>query len=91
MTVAAEKMVGARIERREDERLLTGKGRYVDDLDIPDALAAAFLRSPNAHARILNIDMSAARELPGVVAVFSGADLMEIQKPLAPKVMHPKL
>jgi carbon-monoxide dehydrogenase large subunit len=84
-------MVGARIERREDERLLTGKGRYVDDLDIPDALAAAFLRSPNAHARILNIDMSAARELPGVVAVFSGADLMEIQKPLAPKVMHPKL
>jgi carbon-monoxide dehydrogenase large subunit len=89
--VAREKMVGARIERREDERLLTGKGRYVDDLDIPDALAAAFLRSPNAHARILNIDMSAARELPGVVAVFSGADLMEIQKPLAPKVMHPKL
>jgi len=86
-----EKMIGARVERREDERLLTGKGRYIDDLDIPDALAAAFLRSPNAHARILNIDASAARELPGVVAVFSGADLMEIQKPLAPKVLHPKL
>lgn len=84
-------MIGARVERREDERLLTGKGRYIDDLDLPGALAAAFLRSPNAHARILGIDTSAARELPGVVAVFTGADLMEIQKPLAPKVMHPRL
>ncbi|MDN3351212.1 xanthine dehydrogenase family protein molybdopterin-binding subunit [Actinomadura sp. DC4] len=84
-------MIGARVPRREDERLLTGRGRYLDDLDLPDALAAAFLRSPNAHARILSIDASEARALPGVVAVYTGADLAEIQKPLAPKVLHPRL
>ncbi|HEY3463505.1 MAG TPA: molybdopterin cofactor-binding domain-containing protein, partial [Amycolatopsis sp.] len=84
-------MIGARLPRREDERLLTGRGRYLDDLDLPDALAAAFLRSPHAHARITAFDATAARALPGVVAVFSGADLLEIQKPLAPKVQHPQL
>ncbi|MEV4314194.1 xanthine dehydrogenase family protein molybdopterin-binding subunit [Actinocrispum sp. NPDC049592] len=84
-------MIGAGITRREDDRLLTGHGRYLDDLDIPDALAAAFLRSPHAHARINGMDLSAARSAPGVVAVYSGADLMEIQKPLAPKVLHPDL
>jgi len=84
-------MIGTSVPRREDERLLTGRGRYLDDLDLPDALAAAFLRSSNAHARILRIDLSAAKELPGVIAVFSGADLAEIQKPLAPKVLHPQL
>jgi carbon-monoxide dehydrogenase large subunit len=84
-------MIGSRVPRREDERLLTGQGRYLDDLEMPDALSAAFLRSPNAHARITGIDASAARALPGVVAVFTGADLAEIQKPLAPKVLHPKL
>ncbi|MFI5590178.1 xanthine dehydrogenase family protein molybdopterin-binding subunit [Amycolatopsis sp. NPDC051758] len=86
-----EKMIGVRLPRREDERLLTGRGRYLDDLDLPDALAAAFLRSPHAHARITAFDATEARALPGVVAVFSGADLMEIQKPLAPKVLHPQL
>ncbi|MFI5613631.1 xanthine dehydrogenase family protein molybdopterin-binding subunit [Amycolatopsis sp. NPDC051903] len=84
-------MIGRRLERREDERLLTGHGGYLDDLDLPDALAAAFLRSPHAHAKILSFDASEALALPGVVAVFSGADLMEIQKPLAPKVQHPQL
>ncbi|HEY0499191.1 MAG TPA: xanthine dehydrogenase family protein molybdopterin-binding subunit [Kutzneria sp.] len=86
-----EAMIGARLPRREDERLLTGRGRYLDDLDLPDALAAAFLRSPHAHARIAAFDASEALALPGVVAVFSGADLAEIQKPLAPKVLHPQL
>ncbi|MCE7002071.1 xanthine dehydrogenase family protein molybdopterin-binding subunit [Kibdelosporangium philippinense] len=84
-------MIGAGIPRREDDRLLTGRGRYLDDLDIPGALAAAFLRSPHAHARINGMDLTVARAAPGVVAVFSGADLMEIQKPLAPKVLHPDL
>jgi carbon-monoxide dehydrogenase large subunit len=84
-------MIGASIPRREDHRLLTGHGRYLDDLDLPDALAAAFLRSPHAHARITAVDTAAALALPGVVAVFTGADLMEIQHPLAPKVLHPKL
>ncbi|TNC29057.1 xanthine dehydrogenase family protein molybdopterin-binding subunit [Amycolatopsis alkalitolerans] len=84
-------MIGEGVTRREDDRLLTGKGRYLDDLELTGALHAAFLRSPHAHARILGVDASAARQAPGVVAVFSGADLPEIQKPLAPKVMHPKL
>ncbi|MEV6896591.1 xanthine dehydrogenase family protein molybdopterin-binding subunit [Amycolatopsis sp. NPDC051372] len=84
-------MIGRRMERREDERLLTGHGGYLDDLDLPDALAAAFLRSPHAHAKILSFDATEALALPGVIAVFSGADLMEIQKPLAPKVQHPQL
>ncbi|MET7997281.1 xanthine dehydrogenase family protein molybdopterin-binding subunit [Amycolatopsis sp. NPDC005232] len=84
-------MIGRRLERREDERLLTGHGGYLDDLDLPDALAAAFLRSPHAHAKILSFDATEALALPGVIAVFSGADLMEIQKPLAPKVQHPQL
>ncbi|WP_326836135.1 xanthine dehydrogenase family protein molybdopterin-binding subunit [Amycolatopsis rhabdoformis] len=84
-------MIGRRLERREDERLLTGHGGYLDDLDLPDALAAAFLRSPHAHAKILSFDATEALALPGVVAVFSGADLMEIQKPLAAKVQHPQL
>ncbi len=84
-------MIGASVSRREDDRLLTGRGRYLDDLELPGALAAAFLRSSFAHANILSIDADAARELPGVVAIFTGADLAEIQKPLAPKVMHPQL
>lgn len=86
-----ERMIGASVSRREDDRLLTGRGRYLDDLDLPGALAAAFLRSPQAHARIHGIDASAARHMPGVVAVFTGSDLPEIQKPLAPKVLHPQL
>ncbi|HEX3788040.1 MAG TPA: xanthine dehydrogenase family protein molybdopterin-binding subunit [Pseudonocardiaceae bacterium] len=91
MTLGSGKFIGTGMTRREDHRLLTGKGRYLDDLDLPDAAAAAFLRSPHAHARIARFDATEARALPGVLAVFSGADLMEIQKPLAPKVLHPEL
>jgi aerobic carbon-monoxide dehydrogenase large subunit len=71
----SERMVGARVKRSEDPRLLTGRGRYVDDVHLPAMLHAAFLRSPLAHARITRIDASAARELPGVVAVYTGADM----------------
>jgi carbon-monoxide dehydrogenase large subunit len=89
--VVVKSMIGAGVARREDDRLLTGRGRYLDDLELPGALSAAFLRSTYAHANILSIDADAARELPGVIAVFTGADLPEIQKPLAPKVLHPQL
>jgi carbon-monoxide dehydrogenase large subunit len=84
-------MIGASVPRREDRRLLIGRGRYLDDLDLPDALAVAFLRSPHPHARIQRIDVSAALAMPGVVAAFTGADLAPIQRPLAPKVLHPDL
>ena len=84
-------MIGAAIARREDHRLLTGHGKFLDDLDMPDALEAAFLRSDFAHARILGIDTSAALDLPGVVAVFTGEDLRPMMKPMPAKVAHPDL
>ena len=67
--------IGQHLPRKEDYRLLTGHGRYVDDVEIPGALHACFVRSPHASARILNIDALAAREMPGVVAVICGEDL----------------
>jgi carbon-monoxide dehydrogenase large subunit len=73
--IAAERYTGASIKRSEDPRILTGAGRYVDDIKLPGMLHAAFVRSPMAHARVLCVDVSAAQELPGVVAVLTGADL----------------
>lgn len=67
--------MGQRVLRREDAALLTGECRYVADLVVPGAAHLAVVRSPHAHARIRSIDASAARSLPGVVAVFTGADL----------------
>jgi carbon-monoxide dehydrogenase large subunit len=84
-------MIGARVGRREDHRLLTGTGHYLDDLDLPGAAEAAFLRSPHAHARITALDTEAARALPGVLGVFTGEDVEAIQKPIPPKVVHPQL
>jgi carbon-monoxide dehydrogenase large subunit len=66
---------GASIKRKEDADLLTGRGRYVDDIDLPGMLHAAVLRSPHAHAAIRDIDKSAALALPGVRAVVTFADL----------------
>src|SRR3984893_8222977 len=68
-------VVGTRMLRKEDPALLTGEGRFVDDLVIPGALHMAVVRSPMAHARIRSVDVSAALGQPGVVAAFSGADL----------------
>ncbi|ACY15101.1 xanthine dehydrogenase family protein molybdopterin-binding subunit [Haliangium ochraceum] len=67
--------IGAPVLRREDQRFLTGVGRYVDDITLPHQLYAHIVRSPHAHARITNIDTEAARQAPGVVAVFTGADM----------------
>src|SRR5690348_4061317 len=61
---------GAPVQRMEDDRLLRGHGRYTDDID-EGALESCFVRSPYAHARITSIDVSAARETPGVVAVYT--------------------
>jgi aerobic carbon-monoxide dehydrogenase large subunit len=73
--IAAERYTGASIKRSEDPRILTGRGRYVDDLKLPGMLHAAFVRSPLAHGRVLAVDVSAAQALPGVVLVLTGADL----------------
>src|SRR2546425_2251224 len=74
-TVAADRLFGKSIKRREDPRFITGQGRYVDDLKLPGMTYAAFVRSPHAHARIRKIDTAAAARHPGVVAVFTGKDM----------------
>lgn len=73
--MAVTKLFGAKIKRREDPRLVTGKATYTDDVRLPGMVYATFVRSPHAHARITRIDASTARRAPGVVAVFTGADL----------------
>jgi aerobic carbon-monoxide dehydrogenase large subunit len=69
------KHFGARVARLEDPALLTGRARFVDDMQLPDALHACFVRSPHAHARIRAIDAAAARAMPGVHAVLAADDL----------------
>ncbi len=68
-------LIGARIERKEDYRFLTGGGNYTDDVTLQGQTHAYFLRSPHAHAKINRIDTSKAKAAPGVVAVYTGADL----------------
>ncbi|MFG1205487.1 xanthine dehydrogenase family protein molybdopterin-binding subunit [Xanthobacter flavus] len=67
--------IGAAVRRKEDHRFITGKGRYTDDLDRPGQAYAYFVRSPYAHARIRHIDATAAKAMPGVVDVLTGADI----------------
>ena len=71
------KHFGARVTRFEDPALLAGRGRFVDDVPLPGALNACFVRSPHGHARIRSIDTAAARAMPGVHAVLTAADLPE--------------
>ena len=66
--------IGKPVRRKEDARLLTGAGRFGDDVSLPGQAYAAFVRSPHAHARIVVIDTTAARAMPGVLAVLTGAD-----------------
>jgi carbon-monoxide dehydrogenase large subunit len=67
--------IGQAITRREDDRLLTGRGRFVDDIRMPNALHAVFVRSPHAHAKVGAIDTTEARSIVGIVAILTGADL----------------
>ncbi|QFG22972.1 xanthine dehydrogenase family protein molybdopterin-binding subunit [Actinomadura sp. WMMB 499] len=71
----ADAWIGRPLPRVEDDRLLRGDGRYVDDIALPGAVQAAFLRSPHAHARIESVDAAAARSAPGVHAVWTGEDV----------------
>jgi carbon-monoxide dehydrogenase large subunit len=68
-------LLGAPIKRTEDPRFITGRGRYLDDIQMPLMAHVAILRSPYAHANILSIDTSGAKGKPGVIAVFTGADI----------------
>ena len=84
-----EKYIGKRMTRTEDPRLLTGQALFVDDVQIPGMLHAAFLRSDYAHARVSSIDVSAAKERPGVVAVFTAEDMGDAWQPSPPNVSPP--
>ncbi|RDI73346.1 Aerobic-type carbon monoxide dehydrogenase large subunit CoxL/CutL-like protein [Gaiella occulta] len=77
MSATETRFVGAPVKRKEDGPLLTGRGTYVDNLDLPGTVAMVVVRSPYAHARIGSIDVSAARAAEGVVAVYTAADLRD--------------
>ncbi len=72
------KMMGQSLKRREDPKLITGTGNFLDDIKVQGMTHAAVLRSPYAHAKILTIDASKARALPGVLAVYVGEDMLDI-------------
>jgi carbon-monoxide dehydrogenase large subunit len=80
--------LGRRVKRNEDPRLLTGQAQFVDDVHIPRMLHAAFKRSDYAHARVLSIDVEAAREMPGVVAIYVAEDLGDYWQP-SPLLVSP--
>ncbi len=84
-------LFGQRIKRREDPRLITGKGRYVGDLTVPGTLHVAILRSPHPHARIVRVDLDDARKAPGVVFAACGRDLGEIGRPVPLLMGNPAL
>ena len=78
MTTTVGRYIGQSVKRREDPRLLTGHGRYVDDVQTPGTLHVAFVRSNVARGRITQLDVDAARALPGVEAVYIGSELNPI-------------
>ena len=84
MAVLEAGFVGAPVKRKEDAPLLAGEARFVDDLELPGALAMVVVRSPYAHARIMAIDVEEAKRAEGVVAVLTGADLHDDWKAAMP-------
>jgi aerobic carbon-monoxide dehydrogenase large subunit len=78
---ASPKWVGQALKRKEDPRLIMGRARYIDDINVTGQLWAAFVRSPEAHAKIVSIDAEGARSYPGVVAVYTGKDV-DLEAPL---------
>jgi len=71
--------IGTSVKRVEDGRFLTGKGRYTDDIVLPNMTFAKIIRSPHAHANIKSIDTSKASAMDGVVAVYTGKDTAELR------------
>ena len=69
--------IGARVKRKEDQRFITGKGRYTDDINLKGQTYAYFVRSPHAHAAIKSINTAKAKKMPGVVGVLTGAEVAE--------------
>ena len=67
--------IGKSIKRVEDKRFITGRGNYTDDIVLPHQTFASFVRSPYAHAKVLAVDITAAKKMRGVVAIYTGADV----------------
>ena len=87
MTVTEERPettleVGRARLRKEDQRLITGRTRYTDNLTVPGMLYLGMVRSPIAHATITSIDVAEAKDAPGVIAVYTGADLADDVGPM---------
>ncbi|MCU0856582.1 MAG: xanthine dehydrogenase family protein molybdopterin-binding subunit, partial [Rhodobacteraceae bacterium] len=80
--------IGRSVPRPDAKRLLEGRGRYVDDVQLPRMVHAAFLRSPHAHAKIRGLDVAAAKALPGVLAVYTGSDLVGVVEPYVGVLTH---
>ena len=71
-------LIGKSVKRVEDKRFISGKGRYTDDIILPHQTYASFVRSPYAHAKILSVGIDDAKAMPGVVAIFTGADVADV-------------
>ena len=79
--MTTETMFGKAMKRREDPRMITGRGQYVDDLHFPNMQSVVFVRSPYAHAKITKIDTSAAEKHPGVMKIYTGKDFGQVPVP----------
>ncbi len=86
MVVGPAKLMGARVKRVEDPRFLTGRGRFLDDITLPDMGEIAFVRSPYGHAKIRSIDTQEALRSPGVLAVLTGEEAARQSRPLQAKL-----
>src|SRR5258708_37130378 len=82
MSEQAFRYLNKAVPRTEDYRLLTGYGRYIDDIEIAGALHVCFVRSPHANARIVSVDTAAAADMPGVVTVVTGRELAQWTTPM---------
>ena len=79
LAATAARWVGQRMPRLEDQRMITGHGRYIDDLNKPGTVHATFVRSTVARGRIVDLDVSEARQAPGVIAVLTAAEVPDLE------------
>ena len=83
-------MIGKSLSRKEDDRLVRGRGKFLDDIVRPNMVHLGVVRSPHARARIISISKARAAAQPGVVAVLAAVDMPEVQRPIPPYVLKPK-
>jgi CO/xanthine dehydrogenase Mo-binding subunit len=82
--------IGRTIPRPNLDRLMQGRGQYVSDIELPRMAHVVFLRSPHAHAKIVEIEVKAARQMPGVIAIVAGKDLAAVVTPWVGVLSHLK-